>query len=176
MSLYEEQSHPGTQTEGGRSLAFALRSLTLAGFGVYSERTRFTFPAGPAVLIGPNESGKSTMLAGLAAVLFGLPELKDASKFGTARFRSLGHPKEFSGELEWETDGGRFRLTRHFDTHRVRLVVERDGKIEELFSGEHNPQGRSSAGQAFGEQLQRWIGLGTYELFEQTLCLQQRRN
>ena len=48
-------------------------SVSLTGFGPYAEKTTYTFPAGLGVLVAPNESGKSTLVAGLMATLYGLP-------------------------------------------------------------------------------------------------------
>ncbi|MBY6278392.1 MAG: hypothetical protein CWE10_20035, partial [Symbiobacterium thermophilum] len=48
-------------------------SVSLTGFGPYARKVTYTFPAGLGVLVAPNESGKSTLVAGLMAVLYGLP-------------------------------------------------------------------------------------------------------
>jgi chromosome segregation protein len=150
-----------------------LRELTLAGFGIYERPTRFLFPDGPAVFVGPNETGKSTLLWGLAAVWFGLPGVSDPGKPGTGRFRSLRGGDEFWGELSWQRGPRLFRLHRRFEAHRVHLTAERDGRTRVLFEGEHNPQGRSSAGTAFPPVLDRWLGVSSLELFLQTFCLMQ---
>ncbi|MCA9754844.1 MAG: hypothetical protein KDA27_03510 [Candidatus Eisenbacteria bacterium] len=151
-----------------------IRELTLAGFGVYEHPTRFLIPEGPAVFWGANETGKSTFLWGVAAVWFGLPQNSDPSKIGTARFRSFSRPEEFWGELVWERDDKVYRLRRDFDRHKVCLTEEStDGGVKELFHGEHNPSGRSSAGTVFPMRLKETIGVGTLETFLQTFCLTQ---
>lgn len=153
--------------------ALRLRELTLAGFGVYREPTRFLFPEGNAILFGPNETGKSTLMFGLAGVWFGLPATTDPGRIGTARFRSFGNVEAFFGELLWERDERRYRLHRDFETHKIRLTEESTGQIELLFEGEHNPLGRSSAGSAFPPILSDLLGFASWDLFLQTFCLSQ---
>ncbi|MEZ4650389.1 MAG: AAA family ATPase [Candidatus Eisenbacteria bacterium] len=151
-----------------------IRELTLAGFGVYEQPTRFLVPEGPAVFWGANETGKSTFLWGIAAVWFGLPQNSDPTKIGTSRFRSFSRPEEFWGELVWERDGRVYRLRRDFDRHKVCLTEESsDGGVKELFHGEHNPSGRSSAGTVFPIRLKETIGVGSLDTFMQTFCLTQ---
>ncbi|MEZ4655138.1 MAG: AAA family ATPase, partial [Candidatus Eisenbacteria bacterium] len=153
--------------------AVRLRELTLAGFGVYRKPTRFQFPDGNAVYFGANETGKSTLIHGLAAVWFGLPANSDPSKLGSARFRSFGGRDPFFGEVVWERDGRSFRLHRDLETHQVRLTEETGGRVEMLVAGEHNPLGRSSAGSAFLPVLNDLLGFSSWEIFLDTFCLAQ---
>ncbi|MBK8232306.1 MAG: hypothetical protein IPK72_17395 [Candidatus Eisenbacteria bacterium] len=150
-----------------------LRRALLSGFGVYARPTEFIFPAGPAVWVAPNESGKSTLIAGLTALWFGLPATADPARFGAGRHRSFGAPESFYGELEWEEDGQLYRLYRRVDSHRVRLTRGRDGTVESIFEGEHNPQARSSAATAFAEILRQRLGLSEPHLFSETFCVTQ---
>jgi chromosome segregation protein len=150
-----------------------IREVALAGFGPHREASRFLFPAGPAVLLGPNESGKSTLLQGLAATLFGLPATNDPAGFTTAHFRSLPAVREFWGEVVWESDGHRYRLHRGFDSHRVRWVEETERGPRVIFEGEHNPLAKSQARSAFPPLLYKQFGLGSLELFLEAFCLGQ---
>jgi chromosome segregation protein len=160
---------PARNTRAG----FRFTRCHLAGFGLYDSAAGFVFPAGPGVLLGPNESGKSTLLHGLTAVLFGLPSDIRAGNFGSARFRSFSHPKEFWGEVEWERLGRVYRLRRVFETHHVRLTEKSEKGATVLFTGEHNPQATSPAGSAFPRLLREHIGLGSRQLFEETFCITQ---
>lgn len=157
--------------ESGKSVRWV--RLTLAGFGAYEQPTTFDFPEGPAVWIAPNESGKSTLAHGIAAVLFGLPGVTDPSRFGAGRFRSFAHPDAFFGELEWREGETRVTLHRRFDTHRVTWTDDRNGQRTVIFEGEHNPQARSSAGSAFARLLRERLGISDLDLFLETFCLAQ---
>lgn len=152
---------------------FALREVRLAGFGLHREPVRFVLPSGPAVWHAPNESGKSTMVQGIAAILFGLPATTDRAKFGIARFRSLEEPRQFWGELAFDLQGRHYSLRRSFASHRVRLVEETSRGVERIFEGEHNPAAHSPAGSAWPRVLRDRIGCGSLELFLETFCIAQ---
>jgi DNA repair exonuclease SbcCD ATPase subunit len=112
-----------------------IREVALAGFGPHREAKRFLFPEGSGVLLGPNESGKSTLLQALAATWFGLPATNDSGGFTTAHFRSVPAVREFWGEVVWECDGCRHRLHRAFESHRVRWVEETERGPRVIFEG-----------------------------------------
>ncbi len=150
-----------------------IRELSLAGFGIYEEPTRFLVPDGPAIFWGANETGKSTFLWGIAAVWFGLPQNSDPTKVGTSRFRSFSKPEQFWGELVWDVEGETYRLHRNFDSHQVKLTRDGTEGSSVLFQGEHNPQGRSSSGKAFPSKLKKIIGFARMDLFLETFCLSQ---
>ena len=73
--------------------------VTLCGFGLYRDPVTFVFPSTLGVLVGPNESGKSTLVHGLLATLFGLKRESDVTGFSTARFKNWDSPTSFWGEL-----------------------------------------------------------------------------
>ena len=75
-----------------------LRQVTLEGFGLYGTRATFALAPGLSVLTQPNESGKSTLLAGILATLFGLPEKTDPDAWGTARYRNWSGTVRFQGD------------------------------------------------------------------------------
>lgn len=150
-----------------------IREVALAGFGPHREAKRFVFPDGPGVLLGPNESGKSTLLQALAATLFGLPATNDPAGFTTAHFRSVPTVREFWGEVAWDNDGRRYRLHRAFESHRVRWVEETERGPNVLFKGEHNPLAKTQARSAYPPLLREHFGLGSLDLFLEAFCLGQ---
>jgi energy-coupling factor transporter ATP-binding protein EcfA2 len=150
-----------------------IREVALAGFGPHREAKRFLFPEGSGVLLGPNESGKSTLLQALAATLFGLPATNDPGGFTTAHFRSVPAVREFWGEVAWESDGRRYRLHRAFETHRVRWVEETERGPRIIFEGEHNPLAKSQARSTYPAHLREQLGLGSLDLFWEAFCLGQ---
>jgi len=72
--------------------------LVLRGLGLYGGEASFDFLPGSNVLLGRNESGKSTMVEGLCGVLFGL-------KAPAPQYRHWGGSRAFEGEL-WLRSGG----------------------------------------------------------------------
>ncbi len=150
-----------------------IREVALAGFGPHRDAKRFFFPEGSGVLLGPNESGKSTLLQALAATWFGLPATNDSGGFTTAHFRSVPVTREFWGEVVWESDGRRHRLHRAFESHRVRWVEETERGPRVLFDGEHNPLAKSQARSIYPPLLREHLGLGSLGLFLEAFCLGQ---
>ncbi|HEY8551946.1 MAG TPA: AAA family ATPase [Thermaerobacter sp.] len=147
--------------------------LRLHGFGPFRDAVEFRFPDGLSHWVAPNESGKSSLVAGLVAVLFGLPGSSDPSRYGQARYRHWGGVSRFEGELEFTAiDGRRYRLQRDFGTHRVRLLrLDPRGPVEE-WAGTHNPAANRPA-PGYEEAIRRLVGIGSRAVLLETFCLQQ---
>lgn len=146
--------------------------VRLTGFGPYRETTEFIFSDGLNVLVAPNETGKSTLVAGVTALLFGLPQTTDATVFGQARYRNWDNPLGFEGELFWRVDGKPYRLRRNFQNNQISLAQGEKGEYRELIGGTHNPRAQRR-NQRYEEKLQELFGLSSQELFEATFCLTQ---
>ncbi len=171
----------------------SIREVRLEGFGLYARPAVFTFGDGLNVWVAPNESGKSTLLAGLQAVLFGLPERSDPEPWGTARFRAWSGAPHFRGELVVLHGTTWHRLRRDFATHGVHwatapaevpagaprgsagVLIERpqEGAWAPLFTGEHNPAGRGEPAQRYLSHLRRLLGIDDAGLFRLTYLLTQ---
>lgn len=151
------------------SRAVRFRELSLTGFGLWKEPTRFRFPAGLGVLVRPNESGKSTMIAGLRAVLFGLKDGPDA-------IRSWGGTSACRGRLDLDTRDRRIRVTRDFLTHATTLQeLDGDGRAGTLFfDGVPNPRGRTQEKERYGVALGEVLGdLADGDLFTSAFMITQ---
>jgi len=175
-----------------RSSRVTIRRLELQGFGVYGRATRFAFGDGLNLLIAPNESGKSTFLAGLLAVLFGLPEKTDPQAWGTARYQSWETPLPYRGGLTLWNGGEWHRIQRDFATHRVDWTVAstRDDSPAQsaallappspatdawrvLFSDEHRASGRGDSRRRYDQLLRELLGFDDLALFLLTYCVTQ---
>lgn len=146
--------------------------LLLRGFGCYATEVSLRLPSGLGVLVGPNETGKTTLIDGLSAVLFGLPAGQDPSKFNQARYRNWQHSPRFAGELHFTVDGSGYHLQRDFSTNRI-LLRRQDGSAwRELAQGVDNPNA-SRPHQIYRDWLRRLIGISQRELFQAAFCLSQ---
>ena len=176
LERVERASVAEQATEGARAGApvgsVVWHRLVLRGFGPFRDEVTLEFPCGLAHFVAPNEFGKSTLVEGLAAVLFGLPGSNDPAAFGQTRFRHWRGADRFEGEAEFTAaDGQRYRVWRDFDAHRVRL--ERLGPTAEvLFDSTHNPRARRRS-VSLEERLLQLIGIASRELFIQTFCVRQ---
>lgn len=151
----------------------SFRRLALTGFGPYRERVEVSFTKGINAYVAPNERGKSSLVMGMLATIFGLPTKADPSAFGHARFRNWDNPQRFEGEVEFEADGVVYRIRRDFDTHRVSLAKLENGQYIGLVTGEHNPEARRKPNTLYEEKLADIFGMTSRELFESTFCITQ---
>lgn len=148
------------------------KSLDLAGFGIH-EAVTLEFPEGLSVFVAPNERGKSTAVAGLTAVVFGLPTSSDQTAWGQARFRNNRGLSRFEGSTVFVAlDGKTYQVQRNFETHRVRLSKLEGGSWVPIFEGDHNPGAYKSA-RIYEEQLKMLVGLTSHELFNSTFNICQ---
>ena len=106
-----------------------LERLEVTGFGRLRQR-RFDFGERITVVLGPNESGKSTLHRAIRAALYGL----DAGGPGRPRERSdwarwlPWAPGRFGLTLTYRLDGGRrLRVAQSFDHDRVQAQVHELG-------------------------------------------------
>lgn len=148
------------------------RRLTLAGFGRFEGEVAIELGEGLNVLVAPNESGKSTLAAGLAAVLFGLPASSDPEDFGQARWRNWRRPPRFEGELVFSARGKTYRIRRRFEDHAVRVSERTADGWRDILVGTHNPQARRR-NERYEAFLAETVGLLDAKLFMQTFSVTQ---
>lgn len=153
--------------------ALSLRRISVEGFGVYATPTSFAFAEGVNVLVAPNEAGKSTLIAALAATLYGLPAKNDNTGFTQARYRSWLPHRDFWGEVEFALDGAVYAVRRGFANHQVRLLRRGGDGEQVLFDGQHNPLGDSGQAEAYLRQLGELVQVTSLEVFERTFCVSQ---
>lgn len=153
-------------------MSVAWRRLTLAGFGRFENEVEVQFGPGANVLVAPNESGKSTLAAGLTAVLFGLPATANPDEFSQARWRNWNEPPRFEGTLEFSAGGEVYRIRRRFDTHAVTVSRRTDGGWEDVVTGEHNPRARRPNAE-YESFLRRTVGVASRDLFTATFAFTQ---
>jgi uncharacterized protein YhaN len=91
------------------------------GFGVFVDAAVRDLPPGLTVVHGPNEAGKSTLLAFLRGVLFGFPD---------GRHKAKRHPPVHGGRhggrmLLRDESGGRWTIGRHIEADGKRKLTVR---------------------------------------------------
>jgi uncharacterized protein YhaN len=148
------------------------KRLVLRGFGCYAGEKELDLREGLNVVIGPNEHGKSTLVAGLIAVLYGLPGSTDPAKFGKARYRNWAGAGAFTGQLEFQSDGELYRVTRDFDTDRISFARQGSGGWQELARGEHRRLARRQ-NVSYLELVRQLVGIESADLFTATFCIRQ---
>ncbi|HEY3397445.1 MAG TPA: AAA family ATPase [Armatimonadota bacterium] len=96
-----------------------VREITLRNFGRLEDATVSLDP-GLNCVWGPNEIGKSTLLAGLFMLLFEKP---NSTKTATARWRRWGADRMYELGMVFDAEGRHYRLTKDF---QAQVSVLRD--------------------------------------------------
>ncbi len=142
-----------------------LERVNIAGFGPLSRFEIIFEPKRLNLLIGPNESGKSSFASAIVATLFGF-----ASPQGEALSRPwAGGPH--AAEIVFQAGAARYRLRRNFETHEVQvdqLAVGSEESQALLFRGTANPRGRSAELAQYEELLRGWVGFTDPRLFRES--------
>lgn len=111
-----------------------LRELRIEGFGCLSGEIRFS-PECVNLVVGPNEAGKTTLAAAIAAALYGLEEDR-RSYHGRLTPREQFEPwdgRPYALELTFEADGRRYTVNRHFGRGSVSIFADGAGDVSEDF-------------------------------------------
>jgi len=149
-----------------------LHRVELSGFGPYRDSVVVDLEDGLNVLSASNETGKSSLVSGIAAIIFGIPQTSDQVGFGQGRFRNWFNPRRFGGKLDFSADGVQYHIERDFDSNRISFTKEEGGKVKEISTGEHNP-GARHRNTRYEAIIQDLFGMTDRELFEATFCLTQ---
>lgn len=142
-----------------------LERVTVEGFGPLSNFDAVLEPKRLNLLIGPNESGKSSFAGAIVATLFGVSALETEE---LARPWSGG---KHAATLVFTAGTGRFRLRRDFQTQEVlaqQLDAEGDEAKAVLFHAQANPRGRSPELSQYEELLRGWLGFTDARLFRES--------
>jgi len=122
----------------------AITAIELVNLGPFRGPHRFEVLAeGLSVLVRPNESGKSTLLEAVPAVLWGETKL--------ARHWQAGDKEPAAAAVEFRRDDARaaehFRVERDYGTHQVAAwQIKPDGTRRRSFAARttRRPHGRSA--------------------------------
>ena len=107
-----------------------IRAANIGQFGKL-ENQKYQFAPQINVIYGANESGKSTLMQFLKAMLFGLEKTRVRKTLDTYnRYEPWDTPAYFYGSMMFETGQQQFLLERNFyyKEKRARLVNIRDGE------------------------------------------------
>jgi DNA repair exonuclease SbcCD ATPase subunit len=143
-----------------------LRRLELKHFGRFEDCT-FDFRRGLNLVIGPSESGKSTLAEAIPRVLFGTPDGERFKPWG-------GSSGSWVAALVFEEAGRMLRIERDFLTGQVSLnETDAEGRPLHHFSGKAAFREETAECFAYRAELLRLLGLADEELFRFGLFFEQ---
>ncbi len=142
-----------------------LRRLELKPFGRF-EDCAFDFRRGFNLVVGPSESGKSTLAEAVPRVLFGARDRE--------RFKPWGGPAGCAAALVFEEAGRLLRIERDFLTDQVSLnETDLEGRSLRTFSSKAAYREETAEGRAYREELLQLFGLAEEDLFRFGLFFEQ---
>ena len=139
--------------------------IQIEGFGPIASFDAALEPRRLNLVVGPNESGKSSLAAAIVSTLFGFSsheEEQRARPWNGAPHRAA---------LTFEAGGTRYRIRRDFGSHEVqveRLKPEGEGVEATVFRGVANPRGRGQELEQYDELLRGWFGFTDARLFRES--------
>ena len=142
-----------------------IERVTIEGFGPLTRFDAHLEAKRLNLFIGPNESGKSSMATAVVSTLVGFASLE------TEELSRPWNGAKHMASVTFSTVSGRFRVTREFISHDVRVDRLRDGSDEiqsTVFHGAANPRGRSAEQIQYEELLRGWFGFTEARLFRES--------
>ena len=144
-----------------------ITKVSIDGFGMFDGPFEIEFPGEIALIVGDNETGKSTILSALGAILFGLENENEK-----AVFAPHGAASPRSGSLEIEAGGKRHRLGRNFATNHARVELL-DESESVLFDGSAKPRGRTDEKDDYDELMRKLLGTESRDVFQNSVMAEQ---
>jgi len=143
------------------------KRLKLNKYGRFDGEVEIDFTdSGIDVIIGANESGKSTIMDGILTVLFGLSKSKEKENRVPWSQAESG-----TGSLEIE-ENGTFTVRREVDSQFTTMTKKSDEIPLELFKGDAKPGGTKESSQYFNK-LNEYLSLTSREILESLTFINQ---
>lgn len=155
----------------------AILAMDVSNCGPWRGQHRFEFPpTGIAILCAPNETGKTTLLRLVTAILWdhGVPAFNWFAEDNDEYQASLEYERQpVSGEVAQNgTEAGiRFCMARDFRTRRVTLSRLEDGQWRPVQAGRHKRKGRTADNEQWFNLVQNVFASISPEAFERLAML-----
>ena len=123
-----------------------IKELNLKHFGKFSEK-QISFSEGINLIYGENEAGKSTIYAGIKAILFGMVRGRGraAAKDAFQQYEPWEQSNYYAGHMVFESGDKNFSLERNFDKYGKgaklfcledgEQLSVKDGDLQEILDG-----------------------------------------
>ncbi len=143
------------------------KELGLIHFGKFQNKT-LQFEKGLNLIVGQNESGKSTLFHSLLGIIFGF-------KTDRQRYLPWQNPGQYRARLTLQTPQTEVLLERDFLEDTV-TFMQKNMITHHLstFQGKISPQGRSSEREVYLNKIQDLFGFSDPEIFKNSLFIEQR--
>lgn len=110
-----------------------LKNIQINGFGNL-ENKNIQFDDKLNLIIGSNESGKSTMMGFIKAIFYGINKNKAGNTFSELEKYKPWKDIEFSGKVEYEMQGEKYSIFREFNKNSAKVYDETGNDISKNFN------------------------------------------
>jgi uncharacterized protein YhaN len=145
-----------------------IKAVSLKGFGILSHHTLEFSEDKINIIVGNNETGKSTLCSAIVAIIYGLP-----SKSESENRRSWDYSGDFRGTIELDYGDAAYRIERDFETNDLRMLRLLAAGEEVLFEGDANPKGRTEQPRAYRKLLDD-LGFPPETIFRSAIYIAQQ--
>ena len=149
-----------------------IERLVIGAFGLFNRGITLDFGSAPfIVVLGDNESGKSTIMEAIVATLFGFSNPKDED----ARRPWAEHDSYSCAVALRMDDSSVLEIARNFESNDVRVRQKDADEITTLFSGKASPRSRSPDAKRYADLLQDRFTLAEAALFHASVFVCQEQ-
>jgi DNA repair exonuclease SbcCD ATPase subunit len=149
-----------------------IERIVLGGFGLFNGGIAVEFGDAPfAVILGDNESGKSTIMEAIVATVFGFSNPKDEE----ARRPWAEHELYSCAVALRMDDSSLLEIARNFETNDVRVRQKNGEEVTTLFSGKASPRSKSPDARRYATLLEDKLTLAEAELFHASIFVRQEQ-
>jgi len=144
-----------------------ITNLSIDGFGLFNGRFELNLSDTVSLIVGDNETGKSTLVRAMTAIVFGL-----GTESEKAALAPYGMTKPGSGSLEIESDTKKYRFTRDYSSNHVTVeTIGADGGP--VFDGSAKPGGRTDEKEAYDILVREVVGVENQDMFQNSAFVEQ---
>jgi uncharacterized protein YhaN len=144
-----------------------IKSVSLKGFGILKHYTLEFSREKLNIIVGNNETGKSTLCNAIVAIIYGLSGRGDSENR-----RAWDYSGEFRGAIEIDYGDASYRIERDFETNHVKMSRLLDSGENLIFEGDANPKGRTEQPRAYRKALDD-LGFPPETIFRSAIYIAQ---
>ncbi len=149
-----------------------IERIKINGFGLFSRGITVEFGDAPiAVVVGDNESGKTTMMEAIVATIFGFTKQKNEE----ARRPWQEHESYSCSVTLRLSNSSLIEIARDFDDNAVRMRQLTGETETDLFLGKASSRSKSPDAEQYSQLLEGILGFGEVMLFMASVFVRQEQ-
>lgn len=149
-----------------------IERIVVGAFGLFNRGVTVDLGDAPfVVVLGDNESGKSTIMEAIVATIFGFSNPKDED----ARRPWAEHDLYSCAVALRMDDSSVLEIARNLETNDVRVRQKNGDEVTTLFTGKASPRSKSPDAKRYALLLENKLTLAEAELFHASIFVRQEQ-